>query len=99
MIEIVNISPIESLFEYIESIKNTYLKQIGYEIVQKNLYNLFLSDKQISYFTDLANKSRDNFIKNYCCRTAVLVARATGKPLDLKLTGDGSMILKEPKYL
>ncbi|MBC1298274.1 DNA translocase FtsK, partial [Nostoc sp. UCD122] len=99
MIEILSSSPIESLFEYIESIKNIYLKQIGYEVVQENLYNLFLSNKQISYFTDLANKSRDNFIKNYCCRTAVLVARATGKPLDLKLTGDGSIILKEPKSL
>lgn len=99
MIEIVKISPIESLFEYIESIKNIYLKQIGYELVQKNLYNLFLDNKPISYFTDLANKSRDNFIKNYCCRTAVLVARTTGKPLDLKVTGEGSILLKEPKYL
>ncbi|MCC5670076.1 DNA translocase FtsK [Nostoc sp. CHAB 5784] len=99
MIEIVNISPIESLFEYIESIKNIYLKQIGYEVVQENLYNLFLSKKQISYFTDLANKSRDNFIKNYCYRTAVLVARVTGKPIDLKQTGDGSIILRDPRYL
>ncbi len=99
MIGIVNLSPIECLFEYIESIKNTYLKQIGYEVVQENLYNLFLSNKQTSYFTDLANKSRDNFIKNYCCRTAVLVARTTGKPLDLKLTGDGLILLKEPKCL
>ncbi|MBD2597894.1 DNA translocase FtsK [Nostoc spongiaeforme FACHB-130] len=99
MIEIVSISPIESLFEYIESIKNIYLKQIGYKVVQENLYNLFLSNKGTGYFTDLANKSRDNFIKNYCCRTAVLVARATGKPLDLKVTGNGSILLKEPKYL
>ncbi|KOP24263.1 cell division protein FtsK [Hapalosiphon sp. MRB220] len=99
MIEIVSISPIESLFEYIESIKNIYLKQIGYKVVQENLYNLFLSNKETGYFTDLANKSRDNFIKNYCCRTAVLVARATGKPLDLKVTGNGSILLKEPKYL
>ncbi|OYD91617.1 cell division protein FtsK [Nostoc sp. 'Peltigera membranacea cyanobiont' 210A] len=99
MIEIVNISLIESLFEYIESIKNIHLKQIGYEVVQENLYNLFLSNKETSYFTDLASKSRDKCIKNYCYRTAVLVARATGKPLDLKLTGDGSIILKEPKYL
>ncbi|OKH26533.1 cell division protein FtsK [Hydrococcus rivularis NIES-593] len=99
MIEIVSISPIESLFEYIESIKNIYLKQIGYKVVQENLYNLFLSNKGTGYFTDLANKSRDNFIKNYCCRTAVLVARATGKPLDLKMTGNGSILLKEPKYL
>nr|MDZ8016400.1 DNA translocase FtsK [Nostoc sp. ZfuVER08] len=99
MIQIVNLSPIESLFEYIESIKNIYLKQIGYKVVQENLYNLFLSNKETSYFTDLANKSRDNFIKNYCCRTAVLVARATGKPLDLKVIGDGSIVLKEPKYL
>ncbi len=113
MIEIVNISPIESLFEYIESIKNIYLKQIGYEVVQENLYNLFLRNKETSYFTDLANKSRDKTsyftdlanksrdkcIKNYCSRTAVLVARATGKPLDLKVTADGSIILKEPKYL
>jgi DNA segregation ATPase FtsK/SpoIIIE, S-DNA-T family len=99
MIEIVNISPIESLFEYIESIKNIYLKQIGYEVVQENLYNLFLRNKETSYFTDLANKSRDKCIKNYCSRTAVLVARATGKPLDLKVTADGSIILKEPKYL
>ncbi|MEH1970084.1 hypothetical protein [Nostoc sp.] len=36
MIEIVNISPIDFLFEYIESIKNIYLKQIGYEVVQEN---------------------------------------------------------------
>ncbi|MHC5719329.1 MAG: DNA translocase FtsK, partial [Nostoc sp.] len=86
MIEIVNLSTIECLFEYIEAIKNIYLKQIGYKVVQENLYNLFLSNKQTSYFTDLANKSRDNFIKNYCCRTAVLVARATGKPLDSTLT-------------
>ncbi|BAY35439.1 cell division FtsK/SpoIIIE (plasmid) [Nostoc carneum NIES-2107] len=99
MIEIVSSSPIESLFEYIESIKNIYLKQIGYKVVQENLYNLFLSNKETGYFTDLANKSRDNFIKNYCCRTAVLVARATGKPLDLKVTANGSIILKEPKYL
>ncbi len=99
MIEIVSFSPIESLFEYIESIKNIYLKQIGYKVVQENLYNLFLSNKGTGYFTDLANKSRDNFIKNYCCRTAVLVARATGKPLDLKVTGNGSILLKEPKYL
>ncbi|MBD2497563.1 DNA translocase FtsK [Nostoc sp. FACHB-280] len=99
MIEIVSISSIESLFEYIESIKNIYLKQIGYKVVQENLYNLFLSNKETGYFTDLANKSRDNFIKNYCCRTAVLVARATGKPLDLKVTGNGSILLKEPKYL
>ncbi|RCJ28409.1 cell division protein FtsK [Nostoc minutum NIES-26] len=99
MIEIVSISPIESLFEYIESIKNIYLKQIGYKVVQENLYNLFLSNKETGYFTDLANKSRDNFIKNYCCRTAVLVARATGKPLDLKVTVNGSILLKEPKYL
>ncbi|WP_392536186.1 DNA translocase FtsK [Nostoc sp. C117] len=99
MIEIVSSSPIESLFEYIESIKNIYLKHIGYEVVQHNLYNLFLSNKETIYFTDLANKSRDKFIKNYCCRTAVLVARATGKPLDLKVTGDGSILLKEPKYL
>ncbi|BAB77309.1 DNA translocase FtsK (plasmid) [Anabaena sp. FACHB-709] len=99
MIEIVSSSPIESLFEYIESIKNIYLKQIGYELVQENLYNLLLNNKPISYFTDLANQSKDKFIKNYCCRTAVLVARATGKPLDLKVTGDGSIILKETKYL
>ncbi|GBE93635.1 DNA translocase FtsK [Nostoc cycadae] len=99
MIEIVSSSPIESLFEHIESIKNIYLKQIGYKVVQENLYNLFLSNKGTGYFTDLANKSRDNFIKNYCCRTAVLVARATGKPLDLKVTGNGSILLKEPKYL
>ncbi|MDZ8226906.1 DNA translocase FtsK [Nostoc sp. ChiVER01] len=99
MIEIVNISPIESLFEYIESIKNIYLKQIGYEVVQENLYNLFLNNKPISYFTDLANKSRDNCIKNYCCRTAVLVARATHKPIALKQAVDGSIILREPKYL
>ncbi|MBD2252674.1 DNA translocase FtsK [Nostoc parmelioides] len=99
MIEIVSSSPIESLFEYIESIKNIYLKQIGYELVQENLYNLLLNNKPVSYFTDLANKSKDKFIKNYCCRTAVLVARATGKPLDLKVTGDGSILLKETKYL
>ncbi|MDZ8137584.1 MAG: DNA translocase FtsK [Nostoc sp. DedQUE04] len=99
MIEIVNISPIESLFEYIESIKNIYLKQIGYEVVRENLYNLFLNNKPISYFTDLANKSRDNCIKNYCCRTAVLVARATDKPIALKQAVDGSIILREPKYL
>ncbi|MBD6615313.1 DNA translocase FtsK [Komarekiella sp. 'clone 1'] len=99
MIEIVSRSPIEDLFEYIESIKNIYLKQIGYEVVQKNLYNLFLSNETISYFTDLANQTRDNFIKNYCCRTAVLVARATGKPIDLKQARDGAIILREPKYL
>ncbi|BAZ19230.1 cell division FtsK/SpoIIIE (plasmid) [Kalymmatonema gypsitolerans NIES-4073] len=99
MIEIVNLSPIESLFEYIESIKNIYLKHIGYEVVQHNLYNLFLNNKPISYFTDLANKSKDKIIKNYCYRTAVLVARATDKPIALKQAVDGSIILKEPKGL
>ncbi|BAZ03252.1 cell division FtsK/SpoIIIE (plasmid) [Tolypothrix tenuis PCC 7101] len=99
MIEIVSISPIESLFEYIESIKNIYLKHIGYEVVQHNLYNLFLKNKPISYFTDLANKSKDKIIKNYCYRTAVLVARATDKPIALKQAVDGSIILKEPKGL
>jgi S-DNA-T family DNA segregation ATPase FtsK/SpoIIIE len=99
MIEIVSSSPIESLFEYIESIKNIYLKHIGYEVVQHNLYNLFLNNKPISYFTDLANKSKDKIIKNYCYRTAVLVARATDKPIALKQAVDGSIILKEPKGL
>ncbi|ALF55333.1 cell division protein FtsK [Nostoc piscinale CENA21] len=99
MIEIVSISPIEALFEHIESIKNIYLKQIGYEVVQHNLYNLFLNNKSITYFTDLANKSKDRFIKNYCYRTAVLVARATGKAIDLKQAVDGSIILNETKCL
>ncbi|MDZ8052495.1 MAG: DNA translocase FtsK [Aulosira sp. ZfuCHP01] len=99
MIEIVSNSPIEALFEHIESIKNIYLKQIGYEVVQHNLYNLFLNNKPISYFTDLANKSRDNFIKNYCYRTAVLVARAKGKTIDLKLVRDGTIVLNETKCL
>ncbi|BAU04431.1 MULTISPECIES: DNA translocase FtsK [Nostocales] len=99
MIEIVSNSPIEALFEHIESIKNIYLKQIGYEVVQHNLYNLFLNNKPISYFTDLANKSRDNFIKNYCYRTAVLVARAKGKAIDLKLVRDGTIVLNETKCL
>ncbi len=99
MIEIVSSSPIEYLFEYIDSIKNIYFKQIGYEVVQENLYNLFLNNKSISYFTDLAHKSKDKFIKTYCYRTTVLVARATGQTLDLKVTGDGSNFLKETKYL
>lgn len=99
MIEIVSNSQIESLFEHIESIKNIYLKQIGYEVVQHNLYNLFLNNKSITYFTDLANKSKDRFIKNYCYRTAVLVARATDKPIALKQAVDGSIILNETKCL
>lgn len=99
MIEIVSNSPIEALFEHIESIKNIYIKQIGYEVVQHNLYNLFLNNKSITYFTDLANKSKDRFIKNYCYRTAVLVARATGKAIDLKQVRDGTIVLNETKCL
>ncbi len=98
IIELITISPIESLFEYINSLKNIYLKQIGYEIVRENLYKLFVKNKSVSFFIDLANQSRDNIIKNYCYRTAVLVARITGKSTDLKLTGDGSRI-NEPKFL
>ncbi|MDZ8236306.1 MAG: DNA translocase FtsK [Nostoc sp. ChiQUE01a] len=99
MIEIVSNSQIEALFEHIESIKNIYLKQIGYEVVQHNLYNLFLNNKSITYFTDLANQSKDRFIKNYCYRTAVLVARAKGKAIDLKLVRDGTIVLNETKCL
>ncbi|MFS0514808.1 DNA translocase FtsK [Nostoc sp. UIC 10607] len=99
MIEIVSNSQIEALFEHIESIKNIYLKQIGYEVVQHNLYNLFLNNKSITYFTDLANQSKDRFIKNYCYRTAVLVARATGKAIDLKQVRDGTIVLNETKCL
>jgi len=98
IVQIANSCPMESLFEYIDSIKNIYLKQIGYQVVQENLYSLFLSNKQVSYFLELVNKTKDDFIKNYCYRTAVLVARVTGKPIDLQLTGDGSTI-NEPKSL
>ncbi|WP_336229320.1 DNA translocase FtsK [Scytonema sp. PRP1] len=98
IVQIADSCPMESLFEYIDSIKNIYLKQIGYQVVQENLYGLFLSNKQVSYFLELVNKTKDNFIKNYCYRTAVLVARVTGKPIDLQLTGDGSTI-NEPKSL
>jgi DNA segregation ATPase FtsK/SpoIIIE, S-DNA-T family len=98
IVQIANSCPIESLFEYIDSIKNIYLKQIGYQVVQENLYGLFLSDKQVSYFLELVNKTKDDFIKNYCYRTAVLVARITGQPIDLQLTGDTSTI-NEPKSL
>ncbi|KAB8314454.1 DNA translocase FtsK, partial [Tolypothrix campylonemoides VB511288] len=98
IVQIADSCPMESLFEYIDSIKNIYLKQIGYQVVQENLYSLFLSNKQVSYFLELVNKTKDDFIKNYCYRTAVLVARVTGKPIDLQLTGDGSTI-NEPKSL
>jgi S-DNA-T family DNA segregation ATPase FtsK/SpoIIIE len=98
IVQIADSCPMESLFEYIDSIKNIYLKQIGYQVVQENLYGLFLSNKQVSYFLELVNKTKDNFIKNYCYRTAVLVARVTGKPIDLQLTGDG-LTINEPKSL
>ncbi|MFL9458204.1 DNA translocase FtsK [Tolypothrix bouteillei VB521301_2] len=98
MIEIITTVPIESLFEYIDELKNIYLKQIGYEVVQENLYKSFVKNKQVSYFLDLANKTRDNLLKNYCYRTAVLVAGVTGQSTDLQLTGDGSTI-NEPKSL
>lgn len=97
-LQIADSSPVEDLFQYIDSIKNIYLKQIGYEVVQENLYKLFLSHKLIHVFTDLANKTRDDFIKKYCYRTAVLVARITGKEINLQLTGDDSTI-NEPKFL
>ncbi|WP_414589812.1 DNA translocase FtsK [Scytonema sp. PCC 10023] len=98
IVQIADSCPMESLFEHIDSIKNIYLKQIGYQVVQENLYSLFLSNKQVSYFLELVNKTKDDFIKNYCYRTAVLVARVIGKPIDLQLTGDGSTI-NEPKSL
>ena len=97
-IQIADSSPIENLFQYIDSIKNVYLKKIGYEVVQSNLYKLFLTHKQTHVFIDLANKTRDSFIKKYCYRTAVLVARVIGQPINLQLTGDGSTI-NEPKFL
>lgn len=46
IVQIADSCPIESLFEYIDSIKNIYLKQIGYQVVQENLYSLFLSNKR-----------------------------------------------------
>ncbi|NMF65724.1 DNA translocase FtsK (plasmid) [Brasilonema octagenarum UFV-E1] len=97
-VQIADSSSVEDLFQYIDSLKNIYLKQIGYEVVQENLYKLFLSHKPIHIFTDLANKTRDYFIKKYCYRTAVLVARVTGQSINLQLTGDGSTI-NEPKSL